>query len=898
MNQNWDITESDDNEIFFANSQGLLMFNGSRWTLFDSPNGSILRSVKFINDKVYAGMYEDFGYWQKKIDGSFDYKSIVTLKNLNIEDDEEFWNILHYDDWIVFQSYSRFIMYNEKSADVKYFVPSEDIINSYNLEDRIFFMLSSGLYTLENNKQLLVSNDFNVKPTNEHPHNLNIFKKQREIILINSEMGIFRVLNDGLLKELKKEGLDSEEDLTVYKAIQLKNGDMAIGTVGKGLMIFDKNANLIHQIDKTKGLNNNTILSLYEDKNNNIWMGLDNGISLLNLDSPFKIYSDDSGILGTVYASKLYKGNLYIGTNQGLFYKPDNSSSEFTSISNTSGGQVWSLVEIDGTLFCGHDNGTYVIKENVASKISKTSGSWTYRKLPNSNLILEGGYLGFNILHKPNKNWVVRNKIKGFDISSRLFEISSNGKVIVSHGYKGVYKLLFNKNFDELKEVLIDTSVSIGGNASLAKFDNQIYYNYSEGFYKYIDEKDVFVRDTLLSELSNKELINGIIINDNNKKMWMFSKNYIHYLSKDLMSDERKVRSIVFEENLRKTVFENISKIKNDQYIIGTNNGYVSFDLNKYNLKTPSVKVDRVHVNEIGKAGESVAFDQKLQFNYKSNNVTFDYSSSNFKKFKPVKYQYFLEGYMNEWSELSEKSSVSFSNLRYGTYNFNVRSKIGNLLSKDVESVELKIERPWFLSNFMIINYALALAGLFYLTNNYYTNFYRRKEEKIMKRNKSKLELKEFEKKQALMSIENEKLQQDIEGKNRELAISTMSMLKKNKFLSRLKFELKKIESSPKIKTVINTIDRNLNNQDDWKFFEQAFNNADKDFLRKVKKTHPELTNNDLRLCAYLRLNLSSKEIAPLLNISLSSVEIKRYRLRKKMNLSRNQGLTDHILSL
>ena len=123
-------------------------------------------------------------------------------------------------------------------------------------------------------------------------------------------------------------------------------------------------------------------------------------------------------------------------------------------------------------------------------------------------------------------------------------------------------------------------------------------------------------------------------------------------------------------------------------------------------------------------------------------------------------------------------------------------------------------------------------------------------------------------------------------------------MLKKNKFLSRLKFELKKIESSPKIKTVINTIDRNLNNQDDWKFFEQAFNNADKDFLRKVKKTHPELTNNDLRLCAYLRLNLSSKEIAPLLNISLSSVEIKRYRLRKKMNLSRNQGLTDHILSL
>jgi DNA-binding CsgD family transcriptional regulator len=148
------------------------------------------------------------------------------------------------------------------------------------------------------------------------------------------------------------------------------------------------------------------------------------------------------------------------------------------------------------------------------------------------------------------------------------------------------------------------------------------------------------------------------------------------------------------------------------------------------------------------------------------------------------------------------------------------------------------------------------------------------------------------------MSIENNKLQDDIQGKNRELAISTMSMIKKNQFLSKIKSDLKLIDSSDKISSVIKTIDRNLNNKDDWKFFEEAFNNADKDFLKKVKQIHPLLTNNDLRLCAYLRLNLSSKDISPLLNISLSSVEIKRYRLRKKMNLSHNEGLTDHLLSL
>ena len=99
-------------------------------------------------------------------------------------------------------------------------------------------------------------------------------------------------------------------------------------------------------------------------------------------------------------------------------------------------------------------------------------------------------------------------------------------------------------------------------------------------------------------------------------------------------------------------------------------------------------------------------------------------------------------------------------------------------------------------------------------------------------------------------------------------------------------------------KQKIEIIDKNLNNTDDWKLFSEAFNNADKGFIKKVKSIHPDLTPNDLRLCAYLRLNLPSKEIAPLLNISHRSVEVKRYRLRKKMNLDHKQNLTDYILNL
>ena len=124
-----------------------------------------------------------------------------------------------------------------------------------------------------------------------------------------------------------------------------------------------------------------------------------------------------------------------------------------------------------------------------------------------------------------------------------------------------------------------------------------------------------------------------------------------------------------------------------------------------------------------------------------------------------------------------------------------------------------------------------------------------------------------------------------------------MSTVKRNKLLNRIKKQLTTIED-PQVKPLIKSINANLKNEDDWKYFENVFNTADKDFFKKVKEVHPTLTSNDLKLCAYLRLNLSSKEIAPLLNISIHSVEIKRYRLRKKMNLTRSQGIVEYIMTL
>jgi hypothetical protein len=179
-----------------------------------------------------------------------------------------------------------------------------------------------------------------------------------------------------------------------------------------------------------------------------------------------------------------------------------------------------------------------------------------------------------------------------------------------------------------------------------------------------------------------------------------------------------------------------------------------------------------------------------------------------------------------------------------------------------------------------------------------YKKYYKKQREKLLQKAKQKLELKSFENKQQKLSFKNKSLKQDIENKNRELALSTMSLIKKNEFLGQIKNELKKTPVNENISSVVKTIDDNINSSDDWKMFEKAFNNADKKFFKKVKKHHPELTSNDLRLCMFLRMNLNSKDIAPLLNISPRSVEIKRYRLRKKLQLEREINLNEYFINL
>lgn len=897
-NQNWMITQDKNQFIFFANNDGLLEFNGANWSLYSSPNETILRSVKVVGDKVFTGCYMEFGYWVRQANNKLKYTSLSEKIKSKIIDDEQFWNILNYEQWVIFQSLNQIYIYDTKSEKFSIISSKNGILKSFQVDNAIYFqVVNEGLFEIENGKQKLISNH----PTLKNNKIVNIFSTEEGLLIQTQYSGFYKLIAENLVKFATD--VDSEiASSSVYSSQQLSDKGFAIGTVSNGIFIVSAEGKKKYHITQNKGLSNNTALSLFEDVDKNLWIGLDNGINCINLQSPIRSFSDDTGILGTVYTSLLYNGNLYIGTNQGLFYKNALSESSFQFIKGTK-GQVWSIFEYNNTLFCGHDSGTFVINNNAAQLIFSNSGTWKFEIIPNQpNLLLQGNYYGISVLQKVGNQWQFKNKIAGFDYSSKYFEINNKSEVFVSHEYKGVFRFQLDNSFSKAKNIFTYKSPTKGKNASLTKFNSDIYYANKEGIFKLNSKTKLFEKDKNLSAVFEKdEYTSGKLIDDNSNKLWLFSKNYIHYFTLSKLSNQLKENIIPIPASLTNSMlgYENITQLSHSNYLIGTTDGYYTINLNDLSFKNYSVSISNVSVNKLDEKIINYSIKEEGSYRHDENNITFSYTVPEYNKYINAEYQYVLEGLQDQWSEWSAKTTTNFKNLPPGTYVFKVRAKIANSKPENVATYTFTIKKPWYATNFAVfIYFVLGFFAAVYIHKTY-KKYYREKEQKLIEENNLLLEIAALESNQQLMRLKNEQLSQDVDSKNKELAVSTMSLLKKNELLSLIKEDLKNNtdEGSKSIKSVISTINKNINEEDTWTVFKEAFDNADNDFLKKVKQAHASLTPNDLRLCAYLRLNLSSKEIAPLLNISVRSVEIKRYRLRKKMDLPHEKGLVEYILS-
>ncbi|RZL48878.1 MAG: hypothetical protein EOP00_08210 [Pedobacter sp.] len=353
--------------------------------------------------------------------------------------------------------------------------------------------------------------------------------------------------------------------------------------------------------------------------------------------------------------------------------------------------------------------------------------------------------------------------------------------------------------------------------------------------------------------------------------------------------------------------FENIYPYNDRNIFIGANKGLIHIDYRKYaaNIYRPNILLGQIKI--IGKT-DSVFFGgyftkgkKAIQIlSYEYNSMHFEYASTLFEQKENIEYSYQLKGYDEKWSAWSSKSEKDYTNLSHGKYTFLVkaRNNLGNE-SKPI-SYSFTISPAWYSSNLAYIIYFLIFGFLVYLLIKLQEKAHLKEQDDLRQKHQIELERNE----QQITKLQKKQLEADVEFKNKELASTTMHLVQRGKLLSKIGDELLPLvkqtnssETANDLKKVIRLLNEAKKLDNDWEQFAIHFDHVHANFLSNLKDKHPNLSPSDLKLCAYLKLNLSSKEIAQLLNITPRAVEVSRYRLRKKLNLKPEVNLFDFLLN-
>ena len=490
----------------------------------------------------------------------------------------------------------------------------------------------------------------------------------------------------------------------------------------------------------------------------------------------------------------------------------------------------------------------------------------------------------------------------GSNNSSRYFELYNDTTMLVSHELKGVFKVHLDTSLTKIESIEKLIKPQKGKSASLVKFNDFLLYSNREGIFSLASGDNEFLKDPLLTNIiSDNGYFSGKMVVDDTGKLWFFTKSGIHYITKGKLSDAPVVKNISIPLSLRRTVggFENITHIDNNTYLIGSKSGFFTLDLDEIQDSNYEITISGITSTDLKhNTTQKVAINGSGEFNFAYNNITFSFTVPEYEKYILTKYQYKLEGLYDYWSDWNTVAAAKFENLPYGDYKLLVRGQVGNAITQNIATYSFSIKRPWYISYPMLVTYGLTVLLAYLLMHYFYRRYYHAQQQKLVEKNRKEMELANARNEKELIKIRNEQLRKDVKNKSQELAASTMSVVRKNELLTEIKQHLQLVDDKRTVKPVLKIIEQNLDNLDNWELFKEAFNNVDREFLNKLNELHPNLSPNDIKLCTYLRLNLSSKEIAQLFNISTRSVEIKRYRLRKKMGLTHEENLVSYIIDL
>lgn len=890
--QNWHIAQDNKNILFVANAQGVVIFNGFYWQITKLPNNPHVRSLlKSKENILYVGAQNEFGTLKETAQG-YKYESLIGKIPGEKNQFNDIWDIVEKDNYVFFREPSQIFRY-EKGKDIIILKPEGTWSYMGKVNETIIAQDSKlGLlqYSSTGWKKLI---------TNESIGNSIItavvpFQEQAYLISTQDE-GLFLLKDEKVtpFKPLTNYATDIFKH--VYTVKKLKNGSYVMGTISHGLIRMDAQGRVIDIWNKKNGILSNNIRYVYEDHEQNIWIAMENGISYVSLNSPLRYILTDSDKESSGYTSIRYNNQYWFGTSDAVYRTKANTPLEafdFERIPQTE-GQVWNLQVIQNQLMLSHDKGLFNLSSGEAKKIYSNEGTWRIVNQPNPETpFLVGTYNGLqqlNSLDVPSPS--EQNKITGIEESIRFLVYDNySSSYWASHPFRGVYQFFTdfkNKKLARSRLYTKKDGLPDDFHNYIFQIDNQLLIGTLDGLYLFSNMEKKFVPHPTLHKYT-KGLAIQFVAKDPKGNLWISAGAKVYVLQKNGADFSLTSIPELNEEVIGGFASINLQDLSH--VLIGVNKGFIHLDFLQYKWKKPATFLNKIVSSNTKDTLLATPFGEKQehipQLSNKQNALHFEFGALEYTNPQEVEFSYMLQGFDQDFSAWSNKSEKDYTNLPAGRYTFIVKSRFGSDAQAESSEYSFRILPPWYKSNIAYLGYFILFACITAYSLSRLQKKYSIKHEQQQQRLQLELETSEKE----VMKLKNEKLSAEVDYKNKELSAMTIHMIKRSEVLNKLKTHIKEAsKDSTTTKETLSTLLRMIRvaekSQEEYNDFNQQFFEVNRDFFEKLQASYPDLTNNELKLCALLKMDLSTKEIAQIFNNSTKAVEIGRYRLRKKLGI-------------
>jgi len=709
--------------MYFGNAGYVLQFDGNKWNKIPVKKKStwiISLAVSKSND-IYVGSQNEFGYLKYKKNGELEYISISdnlpkTDKNFN-----NINRIFCLNNKIIFQSEEAIFIYQNNK--IKVIEPKTTFHLSFVI-DNVFYVKEReiGLLKLSDNEDLqLLKNTEKLKNTGI----FSILKQSDNELLIFSRDDGFMNYNS-ITKCLNKINVKDSTFITssqIYGAIRLSDGNIALNTLNNGIIILNNKFEIHNVINKSRGLKDNTVLSLIEDNYGNIWAGLNNGIINYFYSFPIDIYNSLCGIYGKVNAIENYNSKIFIATSNGLFFKNcNNIENEFQQLYFNK--EVKAIAKAQNCLIIGSNEGLYCYNNKMFNKIDGFEVNAMYYST-SLNLLFVASKNKVSIYSKSGQNFRKINEIN--NINEEIISINEdveNNYIWLGTLLHGVIRIDCNKNFIT-DNYYVNDGINENSWVIPAKLENEIVFLQRNNILHFINEKTI-AKQLPDSLKDNPDFNRGYF------DLYSFKNKSVTFPIYSLLETKNKVyanidgeagffdKTINYKWNNYPFNLVDLGKINtfftsDSNCWIGADDGLIKYKENINNKIHNDFKVFITNVS-VGKndsniySGVSDNYCSKMfNIDYDQNSIKFYFNSPFYISHENIQYSYMLEGADNSFSKWSNQNFVTFNNLYEGNYSFIVKAK--NIFNNqtNVTKFNFTIRTPWYRQYWAYIVYFVFL---------------------------------------------------------------------------------------------------------------------------------------------------------------------------------------------